>query len=71
MSTSIDSFITGQSSAMVALKNMITMVAPSSTTVLVLGETGTGKEMVSRAIHQSSGRPTLQSGDRPEPNRQA
>ncbi|NBQ84170.1 MAG: sigma-54-dependent Fis family transcriptional regulator, partial [Alphaproteobacteria bacterium] len=56
MTKSIDSFITGQSSAMVALKNMITMVAPSSTTVLVLGETGTGKEMVSQAIHHASNR---------------
>ena len=56
MTKSIDNFITGQSSAMVALKNMITMVAPSSTTVLVLGETGTGKEMVSQAIHHASNR---------------
>jgi sigma-54 specific flagellar transcriptional regulator A len=56
MTKSIDSFITGQSSAMMAVKNMITMVAPSSTTVLVLGETGTGKEMVSQAIHHASNR---------------
>jgi len=56
MSASIDQFITGQSAAMMAVKNMIGMVAPSSTTVLVLGETGTGKEMVSQAIHHASTR---------------
>jgi len=56
MSTSIETFITGQSAAMMAVKNMIGMVAPSSTTVLVLGETGTGKEMVSQALHHASKR---------------
>jgi len=56
MSASIDQYITGQSAAMMAVKNMIGMVAPSSTTVLVLGETGTGKEMVSQAIHKASSR---------------
>jgi len=56
MSASIDQFITGQSAAMMAVKNMIGMVAPSSTTVLVLGETGTGKEKVSQAIHHASAR---------------
>jgi len=35
----------------------IELVAPRGTTALVLGETGTGKELVAHAIHQRSGRP--------------
>ena len=56
MTAIIDQLITGQSAAMVDLKNMVRMVAPSATTVLILGETGTGKEVVSRAIHHASSR---------------
>ncbi len=46
----------GKSSPMRALYQLIDTVAPTSATVLISGETGTGKEMVARAIHQSSTR---------------
>ncbi|HOX46158.1 MAG TPA: sigma 54-interacting transcriptional regulator [Myxococcota bacterium] len=46
----------GRSPAMAALRGQIAAVAPSRTTVLVLGETGSGKELVARAIHESSPR---------------
>src|SRR5690606_25180528 len=46
----------GKSTAMRALYQLIETVAPSGATVLITGETGTGKEMVARAIHQCSHR---------------
>ena len=46
----------GKSQPMRALYQLIDTVAPSTATVLITGETGTGKEMVARAIHQSSPR---------------
>ncbi|MFZ5448113.1 MAG: sigma-54 interaction domain-containing protein [Thermodesulfobacteriota bacterium] len=36
--------------------DLLAMVAPSEATVLLLGETGTGKELVAQAIHRNSGR---------------
>ncbi|WP_029012690.1 sigma-54-dependent transcriptional regulator [Niveispirillum irakense] len=52
----IDSLILGRSPAMQALKQTILQVADTGADVLVLGETGSGKEMVARALHQFSSR---------------
>ncbi|MGE0865521.1 MAG: sigma-54-dependent transcriptional regulator [Vicinamibacterales bacterium] len=46
----------GRSAPMRALFQLIETVAPTSATILISGETGTGKEMVARAIHQTSPR---------------
>lgn len=44
----------GNSSLMREVFRQIAQVAPSPTTVLIRGETGTGKELIARAIHQKS-----------------
>jgi DNA-binding NtrC family response regulator len=46
----------GDSDAMVELARLIRMVAPCAATVLIEGETGTGKEVVARALHRLSSR---------------
>ncbi len=46
----------GKSPPMRALFQLIETVAPTAATILITGETGTGKEMVARAIHQTSPR---------------
>ena len=46
----------GKSPAMQQLLSEIAMVAPSDATVLIHGDSGTGKELVARALHASSGR---------------
>ncbi|MBR3663750.1 MAG: sigma 54-interacting transcriptional regulator [Desulfovibrio sp.] len=51
-----NSAIIGQSEAIRKVLQQIEMVAPSDSTVLILGETGTGKELVAEAIHQNSQR---------------
>jgi len=50
-----DDFI-GTSDEMAKVKHMISLVAPSRAPVLILGETGTGKELAARAIHDLSPR---------------
>ncbi|HEV2646097.1 MAG TPA: sigma-54 dependent transcriptional regulator [Acidobacteriaceae bacterium] len=46
----------GDSPGMVELARMIRLVAPRSTTVLIHGATGTGKELVAKAVHRLSAR---------------
>jgi transcriptional regulator with PAS, ATPase and Fis domain len=46
----------GRAPAFVAMMDQVSRVAPTDTSVLLLGETGTGKEMIARAIHESSSR---------------
>jgi two-component system response regulator AtoC len=46
----------GRSPKMRELYDLIRQVAPARSSVLIVGETGTGKELVARAIHQASGR---------------
>jgi len=46
----------GQNPKMIALKDTIEQISPSDCTVLILGETGTGKELVAKTIHQFSQR---------------
>ena len=53
---SIDNIIVGKSLAIEEVKKLVQAVAMTPTTVLVQGETGTGKEVISRAIHELSGR---------------
>jgi len=43
--------IVGQSSALRRVLQLVETVAPTDSTVLLLGETGTGKELIARAIH--------------------
>ena len=54
--SSVLSGIVGTSKALVGVLQQVELVAPTSTTVLILGETGTGKELVSKAIHDLSPR---------------
>jgi PAS domain S-box-containing protein len=48
--------IVGDSPALQALLARVSKVAPSDSTVLLIGETGTGKELIARAIHKRSRR---------------
>jgi DNA-binding NtrC family response regulator len=48
--------LVGASRGMDQVKRLIDKVAPTNSTVLILGETGTGKELVARAVHQQSHR---------------
>jgi two-component system NtrC family response regulator len=46
--------LVGGSRGMEQVKRLIEKVAPTNSTALILGETGTGKELVARAVHQHS-----------------
>ncbi|UCF77710.1 MAG: sigma-54-dependent Fis family transcriptional regulator [Candidatus Eiseniibacteriota bacterium] len=48
--------LVGKSPVMLGLRRMIELVSSSDVTALIMGETGTGKELVARAIHQLSDR---------------
>ena len=48
--------IIGESPQIVEVLKVIEKVADTNSTVLIQGETGTGKELVARAVHQNSGR---------------
>src|SRR4029077_1321845 len=48
--------IVGASPALLAVLSRVSKVAPTNSTVLIAGETGTGKELIARAIHKRSQR---------------
>ena len=51
-----DTDIVGKSKQMQNVNHLISLVSLTNSSVLILGETGTGKELVARAIHNSSNR---------------
>ena len=48
--------LVGKSAGIERVRTLISKVAPTHSTVLILGETGTGKELVARAVHDQSPR---------------
>ena len=50
----IDEMIDGNSPETKSMKNLIAMVSQTDSTALILGETGTGKDVVAQAIHKCS-----------------
>lgn len=48
--------IVGSSPALLGVLRQVELVAPTDATVLILGETGTGKELIARAVHNRSPR---------------
>jgi DNA-binding NtrC family response regulator len=51
-----NAFLVGSSAAISRIRTLIAEVGPTDLTVLIRGETGTGKEVVARSIHACSGR---------------
>ncbi len=49
-----DSKLVGSGNAMEAVRKLVSKVAPTESTVLIRGETGCGKELVARAVHNES-----------------
>jgi len=56
LETRVNNDLLGESAAMAALRTMISRVAAAPSTVLIRGETGTGKELVARQLHAASSR---------------
>jgi DNA-binding NtrC family response regulator len=52
-------YLIGQSPAMLQIYEVIQLIAPKRVTVLIGGETGTGKEVIAKAIHGASNRSAL------------
>jgi formate hydrogenlyase transcriptional activator len=48
--------IVGESPALKVAMHLVSIVAPTDSSVLIMGETGTGKELIARAIHKLSSR---------------
>src|ERR1700681_1340592 len=48
--------IIGRNERMLRILDLVTQVAPSRSTILITGETGTGKELIAKAIHANSSR---------------
>src|SRR4030065_1701320 len=53
---SIDSVVVGRSPRMQAVFDFVRVIADSDSSVLITGETGTGKELIANLIHYSSAR---------------
>ena len=58
-STAVFEEIIGNSAPLRRMMGQVEVVAPTDATVLILGETGTGKELIARAIHRMSPRRNL------------
>jgi DNA-binding NtrC family response regulator len=56
LASGLERILRGNNPDMVALRNVILKIAPAPANVIILGETGAGKEMVARCLHEFSGR---------------